>query len=333
MKNFRNILLVCDEQSTHEAVVGRAIWLAKANGGRITLVDVVDAAPGELARLFAALPGHRARDFEFEMLEFRRTRLAEIAAPIKSEGVETTELVLQGIPFVEIIRKVLRDGHDLVMKGAADADGQGSPFFASMDMHLLRKCPCPVWVMKRTPRQQYGLVLAAVDPDPEDVQRDALNRMTMDLATSLSRADGSELHVVNAWQLDEEKTLRHSNFARLPEEEVDLLVEAKRRESERNLSALLSHYPEDRAACQVHLLKGAARNVIPDFARKRRADLIVMGTVGRVGIRGLFIGNTAEAILNQVECSVLAVKPPGFQTPVGLAAEEPEVATAKVLSL
>jgi len=58
-----------------------------------------------------------------------------------------------------------------------------------------------------------------------------------------------------------------------------------------------------------------------------------MGTVGRIGIRGLFIGNTAEAILNQVECSVLAVKPPGFQTPVGLAVEEPEAVSAKVLSL
>ena len=43
-----------------------------------------------------------------------------------------------------------------------------------------------------------------------------------------------------------------------------------------------------------------------------------MGTVGRTGIRGLFIGNTAEAILNQVKCSVLAVKPSGFETPVRL---------------
>jgi len=49
-----------------------------------------------------------------------------------------------------------------------------------------------------------------------------------------------------------------------------------------------------------------------------------MGTVGRTGIQGFFIGNTAEEILNQVECSVLAVKPPGFQTPVP---DEPATAT------
>jgi nucleotide-binding universal stress UspA family protein len=41
-----------------------------------------------------------------------------------------------------------------------------------------------------------------------------------------------------------------------------------------------------------------------------------MGTVAHSGVGGLFIGNTAEAILEPIECSVLAVKPEGFETPV-----------------
>jgi nucleotide-binding universal stress UspA family protein len=43
-----------------------------------------------------------------------------------------------------------------------------------------------------------------------------------------------------------------------------------------------------------------------------------MGTVARIGIPGLLIGNTAETILDQLDCSVLAVKPPGFVSPVAL---------------
>jgi universal stress protein E len=43
-----------------------------------------------------------------------------------------------------------------------------------------------------------------------------------------------------------------------------------------------------------------------------------METVGRTGIPGLLMGNTAETILQQVNCSVLAIKPPGFVTPVTL---------------
>jgi nucleotide-binding universal stress UspA family protein len=51
---------------------------------------------------------------------------------------------------------------------------------------------------------------------------------------------------------------------------------------------------------------------------EEQIDLIVMGTVGRSGISGLFIGNTAEKVLQKVDCSVLAVKPEGFVSPVKL---------------
>jgi universal stress protein E len=67
-----------------------------------------------------------------------------------------------------------------------------------------------------------------------------------------------------------------------------------------------------------HLVKGQARKEIPRLARGLKADLVVLGTVARIGVAGLFIGNTAEAILEQIECSVLAVKPEGFETPVSL---------------
>ena len=67
---------------------------------------------------------------------------------------------------------------------------------------------------------------------------------------------------------------------------------------------------------QFHLRQGPASRVIPDMATQLKADLVVMGTLGRTGISGLIIGNTAEAILDQLTCSVLAIKPPGFVSPV-----------------
>lgn len=57
---------------------------------------------------------------------------------------------------------------------------------------------------------------------------------------------------------------------------------------------------------------------MPQLIKDLDAELVVMGTVGRTGIPGFIIGNTAETILNQIECSVLAVKPDGFVTPVTL---------------
>jgi universal stress protein E len=316
MKRFRNILLVCDNDTVHKSLISRAVWLAEKNGAHVTLVDTIDAAPGELARFFSALPGRGAGDLAHDLEQFHRERLAGIAEPFAAKGIKTSKVVLQGIPFIEIIKLVLNEGHDLVMKGVTGNTSASGLFFSGSDMHLLRKCPCPVWLMKKNKRREYSRVLAAVDPDPTEKPRDALNTLIMDLATSLSEAEESELHVVNAWEFRAESMLRHSGFMKIQSEEVDRIARAERKKKKLALDSLLEGYQGIDKKKHVHLIKGDARKVIPDFARKKRAELVVMGTVGRTGIQGFFIGNTAEEILNQVECSVLAVKPPGFQTPV-----------------
>lgn len=67
---------------------------------------------------------------------------------------------------------------------------------------------------------------------------------------------------------------------------------------------------------QTHLIFGSAEEQLPLFATKNHCDLLVMGTVARTGISGLLIGNTAEDILSQLKCSVLAIKPKGFVSPI-----------------
>ncbi len=68
----------------------------------------------------------------------------------------------------------------------------------------------------------------------------------------------------------------------------------------------------------VHLVKGEVPVVISEFARSNDVDLVVMGTVARSCVAGMLMGNTAEQILNDIECSVLALKPSSFSCPVHL---------------
>ena len=69
---------------------------------------------------------------------------------------------------------------------------------------------------------------------------------------------------------------------------------------------------------RIPMYKGSAREEIPALAKRLAVDCILVGTVARTGIPDFIIGNTAETILEQMECSVLAIKPPGFETPVAL---------------
>jgi len=236
---------------------------------------------------------------------------------IRQQGVPVSGKVLYGSPFLEIIREVLRNEHDLVMTTAEGRGGLKERLFGSTTMHLMRKCPCPVWVVKPSQPERYTRILVAVDPNPLDEERQSLNIKIMDLATSLAWLEQSELVIVHAWRLRMESSLR-SGRAQVPREKVDEWVRGVRDLHRRWLIELLQEYDLENLTHQVYLLKGEAGRLIPDLAAKKEVELIVMGTVSRTGVTGLLIGNTAEKILGQVDCAVLTAKPDRFVTPVKL---------------
>ncbi len=250
------------------------------------------------------------------IVEEENQRLEQWVDFVRQKGIPVSGKMLYGKPFLQIIREVLRNEHDLVMKAAVGRGGLMEMLFGSTTMHLMRKCPCPVWVVKAPQPEWYTRILAAVDPNPMDEERQALNFKIMDLATSLARLDQSELFVVHTWGFSHERSLRSGGFGR--PSEVDRWVSGTRDLHKRWLAELLQPYDLEDLKHQVYLLKGEAGRLIPELAAGKEVYLIVMGAVGRTGVAGLLMGNTAEKVLHQVDCSVLTAKPAGFVSPVGL---------------
>lgn len=243
--------------------------------------------------------------------------LIAAVTPLQDEGMQVNAKVLIGKPFLEIIRLVLRDQHDLVIIGAEDERGVREQFLGGTTMHLMRKCPCPVWVVKPTPQGRFARILAAVDVVPAEERRNSLNEKILTLAISVAQSEQSELHILHAWRLYGESALRSGRF-HLSIEEVDQMTRKTRVLHKGWLDELLAQHPLDSVRHQIHLVHGDPKEAIADRAKLLQAELVVMGTVGRTGIPGLLIGNTAEETLRQLECSVLAVKPDSFVTPVTL---------------
>ncbi len=308
MKRFKNILLIhpCDG-----ATLDRAVTLAQSNRARLTVVKVAREVVG--ARLVTA-PEGPAIDLQALVIEEYQSQLKDFVAPVKKSGGRISTKVLVGTPFLQIIREVISNKHDLVIMTAEGKGGLKERLFGSTSLHLMRKCPCPVWVMKPTRRKRFLRILAAVDPDPEDKTRDSLNVLIMQLAASLAKQDNAELHVAHAWNMFGEALMRGK--ARIPESEIRKYVQQEAEEHRKRLAHLLDKHTDGTAT--LHMIKGNADSVIPHIAKTEKVDLLVMGTVCRIGIAGFLIGNTAERILDEVDCSVLTVKPDGFQTPVKL---------------
>ena len=307
MKRFKHILLVAYGSGDIRAALRRAVRLAEENEAQLTIVDVVAKLPDLAGTPLKEMSPSEIKD---KVTEQHLKELTELTVPIKDKGLQISTKVLVGTPFIEIIREVLRNKHDLVIKSIPGKAKHKKPLFRSTDMQLMRACPCPVWLIKPTSRKKYARILAAVDPDPSDEKKNQLNTLIMDLATSLADMEHSELHIVHAWVLYSEAVLK------VLIGNVKKFARETRKQHKKWLNALLGTCALENLTVHVHLIEGKAKDAIPKLARKNQVELIVLGTLARTGLPEFLIGNTAENILSQVDCSVLTVKPDGFVSPV-----------------
>lgn len=330
MKRFKDILYVVPASMTCGPVLERVVTLAENNQATLTLVSVVEQVNATgLSKRFRAATGLQA-----ELVSRRQQQLdGLVESYVNRLPIETKVLV--GTPFMEIICEVLRYGRDLVVKSPDHVEWLDR-LLGSDDMNLLRQSPCPVWLVKTTEAASYRRILAAVDFDVDAVNDDertatvrALNHEILDLASSLALSESAGLHIVHVWEAFGESALRDGLFTRQPQAVVDDYVREVEQQHASKLGDLISEVTAevgqdvfDYLDYTRHLVKGAARQEIPLLAKEIKADLVVMGTVARTGVPGFVMGNTAETILNQIDCSVLAIKPPGFESPVTLAEDD-----------
>jgi nucleotide-binding universal stress UspA family protein len=279
--------------------------LARSNGGRLTIARSVDVPSEEWLWASGTEMADRLSGLRTEQ-EAELLALARGVAP----GVEVGARLLWGPPIPSVIDAVRERGYDLVMKEAED--GRGT-LFGGGDRQLMRRCPCPVWLFDPERSVSFGSVLAAVDVSSGASEE--LNAAVIQVASSLASREGAALHAVHAWSLHAESLLRSrargSQRARLRSKLR--ATKAKRREQ---LVSLLEAETATGVVPEWHLVKGPATAGIRRVAGEVDADVVVMGTLGRAGLQGLLIGNTAEAVLSLIDCSVLTVKPPGLGAPV-----------------
>lgn len=327
MQRFRNILCVVEHGESGRPALERAATLARNNQASLTVVDVIPRIPAGIS-----MPdgGPISRDLQEAMVREHEASLVSLLGPYR-DNLDIGHGVLMGTPFLEIVRAVLRSGYDLVIK-CPESPSWLDRFFSGDDMHLLRKCPCPVWLVKPQAPETYGSILAAVDvydgyPEKELEARRRLNVQVLEMAVSVAISESAELHVVHAWESLSDMARGLVFSSDLSNEKIALNMEQERRHQRQLLDQFMQSMrvsaSEVRDALDyldpaIHLLKGGARREIPALTKRLAVDCIVMGTVARTGIRGFIMGNTAETILEQIECSVLAIKPDGFRTPIAL---------------
>ena len=321
MKRFKNILLITKQNDVNSPDIKRAVSLARSNAANLTIADIVPGLP-LMDRQFTPSPGIES---VLDGLGEKRLNELKLMAKELSENMDVTPLVLQGTPYLEIIRVVMQQKFDLLIKISEPEESFSAKIFGSTDFRLLRKCPCPVWLLKPDTLLSFRSILAAValETFDEDEDIDSLNKQILEMATSLALEESSELHIVHAFKIFGEDILNLPLAGYIAGDEIREWMKSQRHDIEKQFSHVtellkkqLKDSKMEKLNPQFHLEEGDAKEVIQRMIKENKVELVVMGTVARSNITGLLMGNTAENILNRISCSALTVKPSSFKSPV-----------------
>ncbi|MCA0928430.1 universal stress protein [Ruegeria profundi] len=315
----KKILAVADASET-QAALQSAITLADTHGASVEVIACIEA-PHDLS-ILSRLSGADPDKLIEKAVETTRQKVSTRLAAIAHDR-QINLRVSVGKTYLEVIRHVAKSRCDFVVKKAEPLVGMERFLFASTDQHLLRKCPCPVWLQTSDARQNPKRILAAVDLDTRDAAEPetlaALNRRVVDAACMIAIAPDAEVIVLHAWDAIGEGmiwALSSGSDSRMSADRyVNEVLNARQQAMDRLLSQIRAEIgPRPRLVPR--LAKGSPEIVLHEQSREVGADVVVLGTVARTGLSGVFIGNTAENIINSLECPVLAVKPDGFVSPL-----------------
>lgn len=306
--NYQKILAVIEPDVEQQKSLTRAIELASICGASITAFLTIYDFSYEMTTMLSMDERENMRQ---AVIDDRTDWLVNLVSENFSQNNISIDvkIVWHNRPYESIIYEVIEQGYDLIIKGTKQHDSLKSVIFTPTDWHIMRKAPVPVLLVKEHDWPKGGQIIAAINAGVDDAEHISLNEEITKQALHFATLLLSNVHMVNAYPGTPANIV-----IEIPEFDPQKYDESAKthHETAMRLHSKKHHISPDR--CHVDI--GMPEDVIPKYAKELDAELVVIGTVGRLGISAALIGNTAEHVIDKLNCDVLAIKPEGFVSPV-----------------
>lgn len=308
MSQQKRVLVVVDPTASVHPSIERAAWLARHMPACIELF-ISDYAP-QLAdpRPHDAATTQALRDF----VDRHRRRLEQLAQPLRTSGLSVDIDARVDHPLHDsIVRKAQDSAADFVIKDTHYHSVLKRSIFSNTDWNLIRNCAATVWLAKPRPPGQRPCLVAAVDPLHERDKPADLDHRIVKTAKGLADALGGEMHVFHAFDVTTAIAISTDAMTMPIALPINEIADGMRAEHTDAVERLCKQYgvPPERT----HVHQGGTRQWLLALTEQLRADAVVMGALSRSGLKGLFLGNTAEDVLDRLHCDLIIVKPAGFK--------------------
>lgn len=286
----------------------KAAGIARQRNAALHLLHVIALPYGPVTRA-----GAPVQDAFKGTIRDGESRLAELVRTSQLRGLDVKTTVVWDYPASDaIVRQVMKHRPDLLVVESQRHGRLSRMVLTNTDWDLIRLCPCPLLLSKRPSLPARPKVVAALDPFHAHAKPAGLDDVILDRAVQLagtvkrvtafhSHASPEPLFVVGL----------HEPYVPMMTPEEIAAYEGKIDKKLRGTAARF-----DIPAANVIRMSGDPAQTLPAFVKRTRADLVVMGAVSRSGVKRLFIGNTAERLVDKLDCDILVVKPKRFASPV-----------------
>ena len=271
-----NVLVVWEFDNPHDNVISRFRQLLSNAEGEVTLL------------------AYSVRDERPEEEQLRAT--VARAAPLGAEPQSILH-TSAGSLETEVLRLIEEQPFDLVIKSHSPRE---SLFHAAVDANLLRKLHLPLLICANDKRKSQNTVLATVDVSGDDERQHRINCRVVRIAADYASMLQKKLHLVYVIPVN------RANYE-LEISNPMALVRKHGEAASQRLQDLVTETGVESGG--LHVSAGLPENEIKAVANEIGADLVVVGSVGRKGLKGLLLGNTAERVIGNLRRDLLVVRP------------------------
>lgn len=283
MEGMASIVVGLDFSTCSRVALGHAQRVAAWAGAQVHPVHVVDAPIDEIREDAALTP--MQREIRASLVENAHRRWDAFVESI-SEGSGLRLEVTVAHRLVGIRQQLDRHSADLLVLGAY-GDERPSVGMGTLASACVRSLPIDVLIVRDNYRDPFRTVVAGIDFSPA-------SRRALEVASLIAHGEGAKLYAAHVVPDSVD------SYARL------------RAELGPDLNAFVNEvtcrYPGLEVHAKVFPYSGYRSGVL-EFAALVNADLVAVGTRGRSNLRDIVLGSTAEKILRDSVCAVLAVKP------------------------
>lgn len=275
------------------------------------LVMVIsDEAKGESIALRKAKTIAAPLNADVKVLRFLPQRCSDSAKQSAAQSINelvhtvfnelesvTSEVVSTGSIPMWVANHCSAGDDNLVVKTGRRSE---SLLHTPTDWELIRQLHCPILISSDQKWKSSPNILIALDLSSDDADYRELNTRALYWARQWQAISDCQLHAVYSIPIPAPllalDIVEQNDYQRTHEPEAN-----------EKLCALLEEF--NMTNVTPHIVAGVPNKTIPRLANKLKADLVIIGSMGREGVKEFIHSNTAEKVLHHLRTDMLVVKP------------------------